>query len=770
MSETQNKTSQQQGGNTTLPELSEEEILALLTNSGIPAPAVAQFQKQQKLRKLGQQQPNNNNIQVQRRPILTNNSNASMGNNNNKKIADALVQAKQQLLQQGKGGNNKLSVHDILMHMNSEKFDENMKENNTLSLQNVENIMREFKKISMQQQQNQQLSGTKRPNPFGQGPSNELEGTDAYDVGNDGVMNTMNNNNTMNNGQNQALIEHLKKLGNINNNTNDSSNAMNNGQNQVLIDQLKKLSTQNNQSNGTNDSSNPIMNLLKTPMITPGQLIKQLEQEVTTSSSSSLPVDRNTLLQKLKQQQEYELQQYFCEIALKQQQDELKVLRELNIKRRKMLEDQTSQITSAKTNFNNNNNNNSSNNFDGNMLTPQQVSALAQMTKNNSLAGVRNQQQISQNKAISELAVFANRNAQTNNINNKDAQNNAQQLQQTAAVFANRNAQTNNINNKDAQNNAQQLQQTAALLQQQRVAQLAMNKSSPNKKINQSVNVVNSESDLFGGRDPYGLPDDVQEDPYGGGMDASPSKDKPGNNNPLTAQQVSALMRNLDNNIQNASLLSDSNKMENHPAQQLLNLQKLMSNNNNNQNNNSNVVVLDDPYCSVFPDEGPGDKEGSKSDKKSVRTPVSPASSLKNTKRTVVPPPIPGKIPNTYTKPMEKCEVPGCLLLKESKIKRDDEFGKPGNRCIKHGGGQPCSVEGCLEGVQGKSAVEADDFGPYGLRCPKHGGDTLCTAYGCLFNAAGMVAIRDHWGPPGKRCRRHGFKGPVEEKGLRKKV
>jgi len=102
------------------------------------------------------------------------------------------------------------------------------------------------------------------------------------------------------------------------------------------------------------------------------------------------------------------------------------------------------------------------------------------------------------------------------------------------------------------------------------------------------------------------------------------------------------------------------------------------------------------------------------------------------------------------------CSVDGCTKRGQGTIfTRADSFGPPGRRCVRHGGGDRCSINGCT--TSSKSHVaHADDLGPPGLRCKRHGGGNRCSVKECNVSSQGRVPNADKFGPPGFRCARHG--------------
>jgi len=101
-----------------------------------------------------------------------------------------------------------------------------------------------------------------------------------------------------------------------------------------------------------------------------------------------------------------------------------------------------------------------------------------------------------------------------------------------------------------------------------------------------------------------------------------------------------------------------------------------------------------------------------------------------------------------------RCSINGCTTSYRSHISLADEFGPPGLRCKRHGGGNRCSIKGCTVSSQGL-VPHADDFGSPGRRCARHGGGSRCSVNGCGVRAVGRVAATDSFGPVGLRCSRH---------------
>jgi len=65
------------------------------------------------------------------------------------------------------------------------------------------------------------------------------------------------------------------------------------------------------------------------------------------------------------------------------------------------------------------------------------------------------------------------------------------------------------------------------------------------------------------------------------------------------------------------------------------------------------------------------------------------------------------------------CSVPGCESKSQGRV-MPGEGGPPEPRCFKHGGGPRCSIDGCFSGMISKVSVH-DEFGQPGNRCVKHG-------------------------------------------------
>lgn len=83
----------------------------------------------------------------------------------------------------------------------------------------------------------------------------------------------------------------------------------------------------------------------------------------------------------------------------------------------------------------------------------------------------------------------------------------------------------------------------------------------------------------------------------------------------------------------------------------------------------------------------------------------------------------------------ERCQVLGCMRFSRDRRAR---------RCIRHGGGRRCALEGC-----GKAAKSSADF------CIAHGGGRRCFTAGCTKSSAGPLQLCIAHGG-GKRCQRQG--------------
>jgi len=102
-----------------------------------------------------------------------------------------------------------------------------------------------------------------------------------------------------------------------------------------------------------------------------------------------------------------------------------------------------------------------------------------------------------------------------------------------------------------------------------------------------------------------------------------------------------------------------------------------------------------------------------------------------------------------------RCSINGCTVSALSHVPHADDLGPPGPRCTRHGGGNRCSVKECTVSSQGR-VHNADKFGPPGFRCAGHGGGNRCSINGCTTSSKGHVAHADGFGPSGFRCGRHG--------------
>jgi len=104
---------------------------------------------------------------------------------------------------------------------------------------------------------------------------------------------------------------------------------------------------------------------------------------------------------------------------------------------------------------------------------------------------------------------------------------------------------------------------------------------------------------------------------------------------------------------------------------------------------------------------------------------------------------------------IRKCAIEGCTNFSQSRVRAGDQFGPPGHRCKRHGGGYKCSIAGCTSWSQGTVRVP-DIMGPPGFRCSRHGGGNRCTIKDCMNKAQSRIKITDAFGAPGPRCCRHG--------------
>jgi len=109
-----------------------------------------------------------------------------------------------------------------------------------------------------------------------------------------------------------------------------------------------------------------------------------------------------------------------------------------------------------------------------------------------------------------------------------------------------------------------------------------------------------------------------------------------------------------------------------------------------------------------------------------------------------------GKMMHAKKQPRKKtCAIEHCTNLTQGKVLMADEFGSPGPRCARHGGGRRCSKNGCIKIAKGK-------VGDGEQRCARHGGGKRCNVDSCRKIAKGDVTVKDEHGMPGSRCGFHG--------------
>jgi len=107
-----------------------------------------------------------------------------------------------------------------------------------------------------------------------------------------------------------------------------------------------------------------------------------------------------------------------------------------------------------------------------------------------------------------------------------------------------------------------------------------------------------------------------------------------------------------------------------------------------------------------------------------------------------------------------KCSVPGCERQPKKKVffMHADDYGPPGLRCFVHreSGDTKCTVPGCTNESKSRVLVK-DKFGDPGLRCRRHGGIETCNVTACFKHAVGKAEVKDSFGKPGHRCAEHGI-------------
>eukprot|EP00397_Hematodinium_sp_SG-2012_P039785 GEMP01043497.1.p1 GENE.GEMP01043497.1~~GEMP01043497.1.p1 ORF type:complete len:343 (+),score=73.38 GEMP01043497.1:24-1052(+) len=109
----------------------------------------------------------------------------------------------------------------------------------------------------------------------------------------------------------------------------------------------------------------------------------------------------------------------------------------------------------------------------------------------------------------------------------------------------------------------------------------------------------------------------------------------------------------------------------------------------------------------------------------------------------------------------KQCNVEGCMTFAQGKVTENDNRGKAGPRCQRHGAPVcRCNVDGCSRCPKGK-AVEKDHLGDAGHRCLHHGSPVpRCNVKGCSTFSKGKSVKADHLGDSGHRCVRHGAAVP----------
>eukprot|EP00397_Hematodinium_sp_SG-2012_P058025 GEMP01073065.1.p1 GENE.GEMP01073065.1~~GEMP01073065.1.p1 ORF type:complete len:239 (+),score=54.12 GEMP01073065.1:92-808(+) len=66
-----------------------------------------------------------------------------------------------------------------------------------------------------------------------------------------------------------------------------------------------------------------------------------------------------------------------------------------------------------------------------------------------------------------------------------------------------------------------------------------------------------------------------------------------------------------------------------------------------------------------------------------------------------------------------------------------------------------CEVVGCSSYFRGHARI-VDAFGPPGRRCRRHGGSAHCNVENCCKTSRGVLRVADSSGEPGPRCKAHG--------------
>eukprot|EP00397_Hematodinium_sp_SG-2012_P035677 GEMP01038409.1.p1 GENE.GEMP01038409.1~~GEMP01038409.1.p1 ORF type:complete len:428 (+),score=71.79 GEMP01038409.1:138-1421(+) len=106
------------------------------------------------------------------------------------------------------------------------------------------------------------------------------------------------------------------------------------------------------------------------------------------------------------------------------------------------------------------------------------------------------------------------------------------------------------------------------------------------------------------------------------------------------------------------------------------------------------------------------------------------------------------------------CNVEGCARCAQGRLLlQADKYGPPGRRCVRHGGGVKCGLEGCTKRSVGRVVVASGPGGNDHLpqrRCVQHGGGRRCSVPNCMTFSQGKSRVADQFGPSGLRCMRHG--------------
>jgi len=141
---------------------------------------------------------------------------------------------------------------------------------------------------------------------------------------------------------------------------------------------------------------------------------------------------------------------------------------------------------------------------------------------------------------------------------------------------------------------------------------------------------------------------------------------------------------------------------------------------------------------------------------------------------------------------IRRCDVEGCGRRRYATRKTPDQHGSPGNRCKRHWERHLCSKRGCMRlrivgnhcrahshrrcSVIGcnntfhKPVRVHDQWGDPGDRCVKHSVyDKLCNVEGCTRYKKRTVKISDCHGEAGQRCNLH-LTGGCSEEGCRRQA